>query len=130
VAQLLLYYDHTVQMEHNRTIQQYNIRINITGASFNTHCNYMYCTFPLTTITSHQLTHNSQKKTPSIPTVQNKHILEQSQPNVTNPQSLISNCSRTLLHKTLHFTNTSSQCQLKHNSLVIKSNSEHGTVKC
>ena len=65
VAQLLLYYDHMVQVEHNRTIQQYNICINITQASFNTHCNYMYCTFPLTTITtSHQLTHNSHTKLP------------------------------------------------------------------
>jgi hypothetical protein len=29
-AQLLLYYDHMVQVEHNRTIQQCNICINIT----------------------------------------------------------------------------------------------------
>src|SRR5215471_19897925 len=54
-----------VQVEHNRTIQQYNICINITQASFNIYCNYMYCTFTLTTITtSHQLTHNSHTKLP------------------------------------------------------------------
>jgi hypothetical protein len=36
-AQLLLYYDHMVPVEHNRTIQQCNICINITQASLNTY---------------------------------------------------------------------------------------------
>ena len=47
VGQLLLYYDYMVQVEHNRTIQQGNICINMTEACLNTHCNYTYCTFNL-----------------------------------------------------------------------------------
>ena len=51
VGQLLLYYYHMVQVEHNRTVQQGNICINITEACLNTQCNYMYCTFNLTNFT-------------------------------------------------------------------------------
>ena len=41
---MLQYYGHMVQVEHNRTVQQGNICINITAACLNTYCNYMYCT--------------------------------------------------------------------------------------
>jgi len=45
VGQLLLYYDHTVKVEHSRTIQQGNMCINITEARLYNKCNYMYSTF-------------------------------------------------------------------------------------
>jgi hypothetical protein len=44
-------------------------------------------------------------------------------------QSLISNCSRTLLHKTLHFTNTSLHSQVKQNSPATKSNIGNDSYK-
>jgi len=66
-------------------------------------------------------------KSASIPTVQNKHILEDYQATVTNPWSLIWNCRGTLLHKTLHFTKILLHSQIKQNSLAMKSNSENGS---
>ena len=68
-------------------------------------------------------------KSASIPTVQNKHILEEFHATFTNQWSLTWNCSGTLLHKTLHFTNTSLHSQIKQNSLTMKSNSENGSQK-
>jgi len=79
-------------------------------------------------MTSYQLTHKSYKSA-SIPTVQNKYILEEFHATVTNPWSLTWNRSGTLLHKTLHFTNTSLHSQIKQNSLAMKSNSQNGSHK-
>ena len=79
--------------------------------------------FSLTTIkTSYKLTHNSYTKLPQY---------QQYKTNIfwNNLRSLIWNCRRTLLHKTLHFTNIALHSQIKQTSFAMKSNSENSSHK-